>query len=204
MTKYKSFPLCDVVATQIEMIDDSTRYNFSTADEVSCELVSEEGESSSLTIKKKTIAKKDGVDLIQGYDLTIKDNVFTPEMVCAIQGGKIEKSGTDFKRYTAPTIGVAPTLKAFNTHFYIEVVGEDGATGEYLKYTFPNCKGSLISPSFKDDEYYSSEYTIKSRPALGQGAYTVELVDELPEDVELFEHAAIAYAKEEAALINED
>ena len=63
--------------------------------------------------------------------------------------------------------------------------------GEYLKYTFPNCRGSFISPSFKDNEYYAQEYTIKSRPALNTSLYSVDLVSELPVGIVAFRHPAI-------------
>lgn len=189
---YKSFALCDVVLTQFA-VEGGNTYNINTADEISCELSSEDAESTSLTIKKRTIAKKDGVDLVKGYDLKLKDNVFTPDLVADLQGGRVTKDTQgNFQSYTAPTVGVAPTLKSFTTSFFIEVVGEDGPTGEYLKYTFSKCKGSLLSPNFKDDEYYSSEYTVKSRPTLGTAAYTVTLVNELPSGATRFVHPALA------------
>ena len=66
----------------------------------------------------------------------------------------------------------------------------------FRSYTFPNCKGSFISPNFKDGEYYANEYTIKSRPALNTSLYTVDLVSELPVGVSKFVHPAVEALEE--------
>jgi hypothetical protein len=185
----EQFALCDVVMTQIK-VSGGTTHSFATADEISCEPVIEEGETKNLTIKNKLIASKQVPDMVLGHDITCKDNVFTPALLADIQGGTVEGSGA-FTKYTAPNVGAMPNTKAFDFIAYVEVVGDDGATGEYLKYTFPNCKGSFISPNFKDGEYYANEYTIKSRPALNTSLYTVELVSELPVGVVAFTHPAL-------------
>ena len=190
------FALCDVVMTQIKVSGGST-HNFATADEISCEPVIEEGEAVNLTIKNKLIAQKQTPDMVLGHDITCKDNVFTPELLADIQGGTVSKTLEAFSKYTAPNVGAVPATKAFDFVAYIEVVGDDGPTGDYLKYTFPNCKGSFISPNFKDGEYYANEYTIKSRPALGTSLYTVELVSELPVDAVTFKHPALEVAETE-------
>ena len=185
----EQFALCDVVMTQIKVSGGAT-HSFATADEISCEPVIEEGETKNLTIKNKLIASKQVPDMVLGHDITCKDNVFTPALLADVQGGTVASSGS-FTKYTAPNVGAMPNTKTFDFIVYVEVVGDDGATGEYLKYTFPNCKGSFISPNFKDGEYYANEYTIKSRPALNTSLYTVELVSELPVGVVAFKHPAL-------------
>nr|WP_288306017.1 hypothetical protein [uncultured Romboutsia sp.] len=191
----EQFALCDVVMTQIK-VSDGTTHSFATADEISCEPVIEEGETKNLTIKNKLIASKQVPDMVLGHDITCKDNVFTPALLVDVQGGTVASSGP-FTKYTAPNVGAMPSTKTFDFIVYVEVVGDDGATGEYLKYTFPNCKGSFISPNFKDGEYYANEYTIKSRPALNTSLYTVELVNELPVGVVAFKHPALEVEEEQ-------
>lgn len=190
----EQFALCDVVMTQIK-VSGGTTHSFATADEISCEPVIEEGETKSLTIKNKLIASKQVPDMVLGHDITCKDNVFTPELLADIQGGNVQKD-SNFTKYTAPNVGAMPETKVFEFIVYVEVVGNDGPTGDYLKYTFPNCKGSFISPNFKDGEYYANEYTIKSRPALNTSLYTVDLVKELPVELQLFKHPAIEALEE--------
>lgn len=191
----EQFALCDVVLTQIK-VNGGTTYSFSTADEIGCEPVIEEGENKPLKIKSKLIAQKQTPDMVLGHDITCKDNVFSPEMLADIQGGTVAKATEKFSKYTAPNVGAMPQTKSFEFIAFVEIVGDDGPTGEYLKYTFPNCKGSFISPNFKDGEYFAAEYTIKSRPALATSLYTVDLVAELPDGVIAFEHPAIAAQRE--------
>ena len=191
----EQFALCDVVMTQIK-VSGGTTHSFATADEISCEPVIEEGETKNLTIKNKLIASKQVPDMVLGHDITCKDNVFTPALLADVQGGTVASSGS-FTKYTAPNVGAMPNTKTFEFIAYVEVVGDDGPTGEYLKYTFPNCKGSFISPNFKDGEYYANEYTIKSRPALNTSLYTVELVRELPVGVVAFKHPALEVEEEQ-------
>ena len=190
----EQFALCDVVMSQIK-VNGGTTHSFATADEISCEPVIEEGESVNLTIKNKLIASKQVPDMVLGHDITCKDNVFTPILLADVQGGTVSGSGK-FTKYTAPNVGAMPNTKSFDFIVYVEIVGDDGPTGEYLKYTFPNCKGSFISPNFKDGEYYANEYTIKSRPALNTSLYTVELVNELPVGVAAFKHPALEVEEE--------
>ena len=190
----EQFALCDVVMTQI-IVNGGATHTFATADEISCEPVIEEGEAVNLTIKNKLIASKQTPDMVLGHDITCKDNVFAPALLADIQGGKVSESGT-FTKYTAPNVGAMPNTKSFDFIVYVEVVGDDGATGEYLKYTFPNCKGSFISPNFKDGEYFAAEYTIKSRPILNTSLYTVDLVSELPTGVVAFKHPALEIEEE--------
>ena len=191
----EQFALCDVVMTQIKVRGGAT-HSFATADEISCEPVIEEGETKNLTIKNKLIASKQVPDMVLGHDITCKDNVFTPALLADVQGGTVASSGS-FTKYTAPNVGAIPNTKTFDFIVYVEVVGDDGATGEYLKYTFPNCKGSFISPNFKDGEYYANEYTIKSSPALNTSLYTVDLVEELPVGVVAFKHPALEVEEEQ-------
>ena len=191
----EQFALCDVVMTQIKVSGGKT-HSFATADEISCEPVIEEGETKNLTIKNKLIASKQTPDMVLGHDITCKDNVFAPALLADIQGGTVTDSGS-FTKYTSPNVGAMPNTKTFEFIAYVEVVGDDGPTGDYLKYTFPNCKGSFISPNFKDGEYYANEYTIKSRPALNTSLYTVDLVNELPVGVVAFKHPALEVEEEQ-------
>lgn len=189
------FALCDIVQVQIKVTGGDT-YNFATADEISCEPVIEEGEALTLKLKNRVVANKEIPDMILGHDITCKDNVFSPAMLADIQGGTVTNDATKFKKYVAPAIGAMPQTKSFDFIAFAEIVDENGATGEYLKYTFPNCKGGFISPNLKDGEYYSNEYNIKSRPTFGTEAYTTELVTELPADSIKFEHPALASVEE--------
>lgn len=180
------YPLTDVVLVQIETVEQNpVTYTFDTSDEIGTEEIISEGEELTLKIKKKIIANRAAEDTSLGYDLTLKDNVFCPEILQIMQGGTIEKEEDgSFKRYLAPEVGKTFSKKSFKTIIYSSVVGPGGDTGQFAKTTFPNCKGKSVPLNFKDGEYYSNEYVINSRPNTGQSPYEVEIVEELPNGYE--------------------
>ena len=187
--EFTQLPLTDVVLVQLVTKESSPRtLSFQTSDEIKTEEVVKEGEAKELIIKNQLIAKKETPDLMLGYDLTFKDNVMSPEVMQVVQGGTIEYDSETraFKKYEPPAIGTKPNLTAFDVIVYSEIVGDDGATGEYAKFTFPNCKGGNVPVNLKDGEYYSNEYKVKSRPAIGQKPYILEIVNILPEGVRAF------------------
>ena len=177
-------PLTDVA--MCEVITKETNpvvYRFKTSDEVETEEVISEGEEQTLKIKGVVYANKPAEDVTLGYDITLKDNMFCPEVLEVIQGGTITFDTVDttkFKSYSAPPVGVSKSKKRFDLIVYSEIVTNDGPTGDYAKITFPNGKGNSVPLSIKDGEYFASEYTIKSRPAKGESPYTIEIVDALP------------------------
>ena len=174
--------------TNVEMVEIITKesvpvtYQFKTSDEVSTEEVVSEGEEQTLKIKGVVYANIPQEDTVLGYDLKFKDNVMCPELLEVMQGGTIEyeEDGTTFKSYEAPAIGQSKTKKKFDSVIYSKEVDTDGPTGRYAKVTFPSGQGASVPLSFKDGEYYSNEYTVKSRPAKGQSPYKIEIVDALP------------------------
>ncbi|CZR97657.1 hypothetical protein CDFC105_73465 [Clostridioides difficile] len=180
------YPLTDVVLVQIETVEQNpVTYTFDTSDEIGTEEILSEGEELTLKIKKKIIANRAAEDTSLGYDLTLKDNVFCPEILQIMQGGTIENEDDgSFKRYLAPEVGKTFSKKSFRTIIYSAVVGPGGDTGQFAKTIFPNCKGKSVPLNFKDGEYYSNEYVINSRPNTGQSPYEVEIVNELPSGYE--------------------
>lgn len=168
----------------VEIVDEENNsYIFETSDEVGIEEIVDEGEEQSLKIKGKLYANRAAENTVLGHDITCKDNVMCPELLELIQGGTLTK-GTEgegsWTKYEPPAIGTTATKKKFTTNIYTAEVDTDGDTGNYIKISYPGCKGSSVPLSFKDGEYYSNEYTIKSRPAKGQPPYSVTLVDALP------------------------
>lgn len=184
--KLTSIPLTDVSQAEIITTTGSKTYRFETASEVGTEEVVSEGEEQTLKIKGKIWANKKAEDTTLGYDLTLKNNVFIPEVVKVLNGGTITtdpESGGAFKKYEAPAMGEKVVKEKFTLSFYSEEVAPDGPTGRYAKITFPSCMGAKCPISMKDGEYFASEIIIKSRPANGEKPYTIEMVDALPAGV---------------------
>lgn len=166
------FPTTDVCLVTLD------GYQIKTSDEYGIEPVTEEGAKQDLIIKGELIANKENPTIIKGYDITLKDNVLRPKLMKILQGGTLTE-GENFV-YNGPTVGALQSAKIAEVCVYTEVVGVGGATGEYIKTTFTNCEGDLVNFSFKDGEYFSNEFKIKSRPTSNNSVYKMELVSELP------------------------
>lgn len=183
--KLTSIPLTDVSMAEIITTTGAKTYQFETASEVGTEEVVSEGEEQTLKIKGKIWANKKAEDTTLGYDLTLKNNVFIPEVVKVLNGGTITTAseGGAFQKYEAPAMGEKVVKEKFSLSFYSEEVAPDGPTGRYAKITFPSCMGAKCPISMKDGEYFASEIIIKSRPANGERPYTIEMVESLPAGV---------------------
>ncbi|MGX4600244.1 hypothetical protein [Faecalimicrobium sp. JNUCC 81] len=177
-------PLTDVKKTQIITKEETSRtFTFDTADEVTTKEVVEEGKDRPLQIKNRIVANVPAENVLLGYDLEFKDNVFCPELLHVMQGGTLTyaEDKTTFKSYEPPAIGTSVTKTKFDVVTYSAEVGTDGETGRYVKMTWFNGKGNSVPISLKDGEYYANTYTINCRPAQGQKPYKMEIVDVLPE-----------------------
>lgn len=180
--KINQLPLSDVCLVRIITTD--AIFPFKTSDEIASEEIVSEGEEQTLKIKGTIYANREAEDTVLGYDLTLKDNVMCPEVLKVVQGGNItyDSDGTTVTKYEAPPVGKTNAKEKFDTEIYTAIVGTDGDTGEFAKITFPSCTGASVPLSFKDGEYYSNEYKIKSRPTKGVAPYTIDIVETLPED----------------------
>ena len=157
-------------------------YLFTSSTDFEAEEVIQEGEEKPLIIKGVLRANKPAKDTLLGHDIKLIDSLFTPEVLCLLQGGEIE-AGEDgkFKKYLPPIVGEDVIKTKFDMEIYSAIVENDGETGDYLKTTYYNCIGENKPVSFKDDEYFTAEYGIQSRPANGERPYSFEIVTGLPE-----------------------
>lgn len=166
------FPTTDVVLVTLG------GEKITTSDEYNVEPIVEEGEKQDLIIKGELIANKENPTIVKGYDITLKDNALRPSLMKSLMGGTLTESGNFV--YNGPTVGALKPTPIGEVVVYTEVVGVGGPTGEYIKTTFSGCIGDLVNFSFKDGEYFSNEFKIKSRPTTGQSIFKMELVTELP------------------------
>lgn len=153
-----------------------------TSDTINVEPQIETTDAIKLIVKGVLIAQKRQVDTITGNTITLRDNVFNPELVSIIQGGEITY-GEDgsFESYTPPVVGedykpVPFTLNVYSAHY-----DASGIVIDYEKVSYPNCTGVPISMSTQDGVFTTPEYTILSAPADKQAPYEISMVKTLPE-----------------------
>ena len=177
-----SMALSDVSMIRLVTKDGNNKeYIFTSSTDFEAEEVIQEGEEKPLIVKGVLVANKPAKDTLLGHDIKLVDNLFTPEVLCLLQGGEIE-TGEDgeFKKYLPPIVGEESVKIKFDTEIYSAIVEKDGETGQYLKTVYYNCIGQNKPLSFKDDEYFVAEYGIQSRPANGERPYDFEVVTGLP------------------------
>ena len=152
-----------------------------TASKIQVDIQTETQDAVKLIIKGVLKAQKHKKVTVTGNQLTLTDNVFTPEVVKMLQGGTITTDGSgNVTGYTPPTVGSESTLPIFELCAYSAQYNEAGIIVQYEKITYPNCQGNPISMTSEDNVFRVNEYVIDSAPAKGESPYTIEYIPELP------------------------
>lgn len=170
-----------VVRTGVVDGDDTnaTEIAVDTANKVGVEPQTETTDAIKLVKLGRLIAQKPATTTITGHQITLTDNVFIPELVKILQGGKVE--GTeDALTYTPPVAGSTDKGQVFELDCYSAQYDASGQIVRYEKITYPNCQGTPVAMSSEDDVFRVPEYTINSAPKEGEAPYKISYVKTLP------------------------
>lgn len=184
-------PTIDVVMVVLEAKDAS--YALDTASEVGVEPQIETEDAVKLIVKGKLKAQKPAVDTITGNKITLKDNVFSPEIVKILQGGTIKYWTSEAKTsegeevteygvssYIPPTTGSGTKGETFKLHCYSAQYDTSGQIVQYEQITYPNCQGVPVAFGSTDGSFRAPEYTINSAPKKEEAPYEIHYVQALP------------------------
>lgn len=150
-----------------------------TSNSVAVEPQIEEADPVQLIIKGKLIAQKPATSTITGHQITLTDNVFTPEIAKILQGGSISGKGLTLT-YQPPVSGSDEKGEVFELDCYSAEYDSSGQIVKYEKITYPNCQGTPFAINTEDDTFRVTEYTINSAPKKGQAPYKISYVESLP------------------------
>lgn len=150
-----------------------------TSNSVAVEPQIEEADPVQLIIKGKLIAQKPATSTITGHQITLTDNVFTPEIAKILQGGSISGEGLTLT-YQPPVSGSDEKGEVFELDCYSAEYDSSGQIVKYEKITYPNCQGTPFAINTEDDTFRVTEYTINSAPKKGQAPYKISYVESLP------------------------
>ena len=102
-----SMALSDVSLIRLVTKDGKNNvYRFTSSTDFEAEEVIEEGEEKPLIIKGVLRANKPAKDTLLGHDIKLIDSLFTPEVLCLLQGGEVETNEDgSFKKYLPPIVG---------------------------------------------------------------------------------------------------
>ena len=155
-----------------------------TAESIELEPVISEGKEDLCRSDEKILAVVRTPDLLYGYNLTLKDNAFDPEVASLIEGGKIKTTGASESATTSgydnPMMSEGATMKPFLLEAYVANY-EGDSIKNYVKITFNNCSGKAAKMSL-EKAFYAPEFEVKSREATkaSKPIRTIEYVTELP------------------------
>lgn len=176
-------PTIDVNLVTVKLEGETDEIALDTASKISVAPEVETTDPVKLIIKGVLKAQKGQETTITGHTITLSDNVFTPELVLALQGGKITYDTDDTNKivkYEPPISGQKNDIKPFGINSYSAVYDNAGTIIRYEKTTWPNCKGQPIAIEREDGAFSVAEYTIMSAPKTGEPPYVIEFVDDLP------------------------
>ena len=161
----------------------SGEFGFDTATKIEVEPQIEEEDAVKLVVKGILRAQKPKTSTITGNEITLTDNVFNPELVVVLQGGKIVydvETPTKIIGYDAPVAGSGDKGDVFKLNCYSAQYDASGAIVNYEKITYPNCTGQPVAMSSEDGAFRTPEYVINSAPKKGEAPYQIRYVDALP------------------------
>ena len=180
--KASEIPTIDVNLVTIQEEGDNTdEYILDTASQIQVEPQVEEEDGVKLVVKGVLKAQKLGTRTLTGNQITLTDNVFTPELVQLMQGGKLTRGEDNVVTgYTPPVAGSNEKGKIFTLKAYSAQYNAAGVIVRYECISYPNCQGVPIAFNSTYGEFRTPEYVINSAPDIGEAPYTITYVTTLP------------------------
>lgn len=173
----EGLPIANIVLGQI--IDEITgkSYVFDTANKAEAKPHLSKGKEDILRVKNRIIAQNETEDIVLGYELSLTDCTFKPEVFAIIDGGNITSTGG----YQGAEIGVVCERHPFTLNLYSEEKDYDSSTIKYIKFTYKHCKGKPVEFKFEDGKFYIPSYKAKSKPKRKERPVYIEYVNVLPD-----------------------
>lgn len=180
--KAVGIPTIDVALVVIRTGDNNTgtEWAVDTANQIQVEPQTSTTDAIQLVKLGKLLAQKPQTTTITGHQITLTDNVFTPEIVKILQGGSITGEGATLV-YTPPVAGSGEKGEVFEMDCYSAEYDASGQIVKYEKITYPNCQGTPVTINTEDDVFRIPEYVINSAPKTGEAPYKISYVEELPD-----------------------
>ncbi len=182
MRTFNSNTIVNIVRAEVTTLEEEPRVlSFDTVTAAEPEPVVSEGEESELRVRNTILAQDTLEDILKGYDITLKDCVLSAQLLALIDGGSVIDADTDtFAGYRSPAAGATSSRTRFTLRLYTEEKDYSGEAVGYFRFSFPNCVGTPAKFEFENGSFTAPEYLVRSRPASGRNALTVECLDRLP------------------------
>lgn len=136
-----------------------------TAEDIKLKPVTSKGDEKILRTEDKILASATQPDLTYGYDVELKDNKFSVEILSLFEGGTIHYDATETTKiigYDSPLMDQGSASKPFVTEIYVEEKKGASVVG-YVEMDLNYCTGKAPEFEFKKGEFYSPTFSIDSR-----------------------------------------
>lgn len=163
---------------KVNFIDEVTniKHTIETSDEIDIEPISSKGKRDILRVKNKILGINETEDIIIGYKLKLKDNLFNMQTMALIDGGTIEGN-----KYCGTEAGVTVERHPFTMEVFTEEKDYNRTIG-YAKFSYKHCKGKPAKYKVKDSNFLVPEYESESIPFRNERPVEIEFLDILPTD----------------------
>lgn len=168
-------PIANIVLAEIINESTGASYLFDTAETADCKPDLSQGKEDILRVKNRIIAMNRTEDICIGYDIKLKNNTFTPEVMCLVDGGTMSPTG-----YEGPEVGIVTERQPFTLNLYSEEKDYDSSTVSFVKFTFKHNKGKPVDFKFEDGKFYVPEFESHSRPKKGEKPIYIGYISSLP------------------------
>ncbi|MBM7869300.1 hypothetical protein JOC70_000769 [Clostridium pascui] len=163
---------------KVNFIDEvtSVMHTIETSDEIDIEPILSQGKRDILRVKNKIYGINETEDIVIGYKLKLKDNLFNMQTMALIDGGVVEGN-----KYSGTEAGVTIERHQFTMEIFTEEKDYSRTTG-YAKFTYKHCKGKPAKYKVKDGEFLVPEYEAESIPFRGEKPVEIEFMSTMPTD----------------------
>lgn len=186
-------PTIDTVLVTYKPRNSEDEIALDTASKIEVSPQVETTDAIKLIVKGVLKAQKPAKSTITGNTIVLTDNVFTPELVKALQGGTIKywssaehtsetdtDGGFGVSSYTPPVAGSTETIPSGTLCAYSAQYNAAGQIIMYEKIEYPNCQGVPIAFSSEDGVFRVASYTINSMPNTDEPPYKITYLKTLP------------------------
>ncbi|EQB3101462.1 Ig-like domain-containing protein [Clostridium botulinum] len=163
---------------KVNFIDEVTnvKHTIETANEIDIEPIKSEGKRDILRVKNKIYGINETEDIVIGYKLKLKDNLFNIETMALIDGGTMEKN-----KYCGIEAGLVVERHPFTMEIFTEEKDYSRTTG-YVKFVYKHCKGKPAKYKIQDGKFLVPEYEAQSIPFRKEKPVEIEFLSTLEEN----------------------
>ncbi|HDK7155994.1 TPA: hypothetical protein PTV43_001114 [Clostridium botulinum] len=167
-----------VNVVKVNFIDEvtNTKHTIETSNEIDIEPINSKGKRDILRIKNKIYGINETDDIVIGYKLKMKDNLFNIETMALIDGGTIQDN-----KYCGTEVGIAVERHPFTMEIFTEEKDYSRTTG-YVKFMYKHCKGKPAKYKIQDGKFLVSSYEAESIPFRNERPVEIEFLNSLEEN----------------------